>query len=125
MSKNDLDNKLILFNRKIISSKTKYLEVQKKLNSLTTRHIFFLARIFFTSNDGSENTFVYKPPTLDMLELKKDKGIDYLPSWKSKGVFNSKLKPLYSAFLHSIKPSGYNMGIKFDKNPLAVKKTIT
>ena len=42
-----------------------------------------------------------------MLELKKDKGIDYVLGWKSKGVYTSKLKPLYTAFLHSIKFSGY------------------
>ena len=34
VNKTDLDNKLIRFNRKITSNKTKYLEVQKKLNSL-------------------------------------------------------------------------------------------
>ena len=37
-----------------------------------------------------------------MLKLKKDKGTDYVPSWKSNGVFNSKLKPLYTGFLHNI-----------------------
>ena len=33
---------------------------------------FFLGRIYFTSNDGSQKTFVYQP-TLDTLELKKTK----------------------------------------------------
>ena len=102
--------------------KIKYLEIQKKLNSLITKdYNFFLGRIYFTSNDGSQNTFVYQP-TLDTLELKKDKGTDYVLSWKSNGVYNSKLKPLYTAFLHSIKLSGYKMGIKFDKDPLAVEQ---
>ena len=39
----------------------------------------------FTSNDGSQNTFVYQL-TLDTLELKKDKGTNYVHSWKSNGV---------------------------------------
>ena len=122
VNKTDFDNKLISFNRKITSNKTKYLEVQKNLNSLKTKgYNFFLGRIYFTSNDGSQNTFVYQP-TLDTLELKKDKGTDYVLSWKSNGVYNSKLKPLYTAFLHSIKLSGYKMGIKFDKDPLAVEQ---
>ena len=77
--------------------------------------------MYFTTNDGSQNMFVYQP-ILDMLELKKDKGTDYVLSWKSNGVYNSKLKPLYTAFLHSIKLSGYKMGIKFDKDPLAVEQ---
>ena len=37
MSKTDFHNNLISFNRKTISSKTKYLKVQKKLNNLTTK----------------------------------------------------------------------------------------
>ena len=77
--------------------------------------------MYFTSIDGSQNTFVYQPK-LDTLELKKDKGTYYVLSWKSKGVYTSKLKPLYSAFLHSIKLSGYKMGIKFDKDPSAVEQ---
>ena len=88
MNKIDFDNKLTSFNKEITSSETKRLEVQKKLNSLITKdHNFFLARIYFTSNDGSQNTFVYQP-TLDTLELKKDKDTDYVLSWKPKTVCN-------------------------------------
>ena len=40
----------------------KHLEVQKKQNSLITKdYNFFLCRIYFRSNDGSQNTFVYQP----------------------------------------------------------------
>ena len=89
VNKTDFDNKLISFNRKITSGKTKYLEVQKKtkkLSNLTKKDDNFSSgRIYFLSNDGSQNTFVYQL-TLDMLELKKG-------SWKSKAVYNS--KPLY------------------------------
>ena len=46
----------------------------------------------------------------------------YVLSWKSNGVYNPKLKPLYTAFLHSIKLRGYKMGMKFDKYPLAVEQ---
>ena len=97
VNKTDFDNKVTNFNRQITSNKTKYLQIQKKLYSLITRdYNFFLRRIYFTSNDGSKHTFVYQPT----LELRKSKCTDYVFSWKSKGVFNSKLKPLYSAFLH-------------------------
>ena len=72
--------------RNITSIKTKYLEVQKKLDSLITKdYNFFLGRIYFTSNDGSQNTFVYQP-TIDTLELKTNKSTDYVLSWKSKEV---------------------------------------
>ena len=46
----------------------------------------------------------------------------YVLSWKSKGLFNSKLKLLYTAFLHNIKLSEYRMGIKFNKHPLGVEQ---
>ena len=76
MIKTDFDKKLTNFNRKITSNEIKYLEVQKKLNSLITyNYNFFLGSMYFTSNDGSQNTFVYQP-TLDTLEFKKDKGTD-------------------------------------------------
>ena len=114
VNKTDFDNKLTSLNKRITSNKTKHLEVQKKLKSLITKdHNFFLGRIYFTSNDGSQNTFVYRP-TLDALELKKGEGTGYVLNWKSKEVFNSKLKPLYTAFLNSIKLSEYRIGIKFD-----------
>ena len=116
VKKTDFENKLTSFNRRITSNKTKHSEVQKKLNSLITKgYNFFLGRIYFTSNDGSQNKFLYQP-TLDALEFKKDKGTDYVLSWKSKGVFNSKLNPLYTTFLNSITLSEYRIGIKFDKD---------
>ena len=39
VNKNNFDNKLTSFNRRITSNKTKHLEVQKKLNSLITKFI--------------------------------------------------------------------------------------
>ena len=64
--------------------------------------------------------FVYQP-TLDTLELKKDKSTDYVLSSKSKGVYASKIKQLYTTFLHSIKPYGYKARIKFDKRPFSCR----
>ena len=65
---------------------------------------------FFFGDGGSQNMFVYQP-TLDTLELQKEKGNGYVLSWKSKGLYPFELEPLYTAFLHSL---------KFDKKPLAV-----
>ena len=49
VSKTGFDNKLTRFNRKITSSNTKYLQVQKKLNSLIRKdYNFFLGRIYLT-----------------------------------------------------------------------------
>ena len=124
-----MDNKLKNLNKKFISNKTIHVLIENELNELsekvkllsTKSYNFFLGRIYFTSNDGSQNTFFYQP-TLDTLELKKYKGIDYVLSWKSNGVYNSKLRPLYTAFLHSVKLSGHRIGIIFDKDILAVEQ---
>ena len=57
MNKTDFDNKLTRLNKRMTSNKAKHLEVQKKLNSLMTKYYnFFLGRIYFTSNDKSQNT---------------------------------------------------------------------
>ena len=108
VNKTDFDNKLTRFNRRITSTETKHLEVQKKINRLITKdYNLFLGRIYFKSDDGSENTFVYQP-RLVAIELKKDKCTGYVLSCKSNREFNSKLKPLYATF--------------FDKDSLAVEQ---
>ena len=59
VEKTDFDDKLISFNRRITLNKTNHLKVQKKLKNLITKdYNFFLGRIYFTSNDGSQNTFL-------------------------------------------------------------------
>ena len=63
-------------------------------------------RVYFIGDDGSQNRFTYQP-TLDTLELQKDKGTDYVLIWKSKVVHTSKLKPLYTAFLQSLLDIGW------------------
>ena len=65
VNKTDFDNKLIRFNRKYTSSKTKYLKVLGKLNSLPAKYYDLISdRMYFTSNGGSQNTFVSQP-TID------------------------------------------------------------
>ena len=77
--------------------------------------------MYFTSNDGFQNTSVYQP-TIHTLEPKKEKVTYYILSWKLNGVYNFKHKPLYTASLHSIKLSGYKIRRKFDIEHLAVEQ---
>ena len=53
-------------------------------------------------DDGSQNMFPYQPRS-KMLELKPDKGTDYVISWKSKGVHNFKPVALNGDYLRNIK----------------------
>ena len=50
--------------------------------------------------------------------INKSKSTDYV----LKLQFNSKIKPLYTAFLHSTKRSQYRIGIKFQKDPFAIEQ---
>ena len=101
----------IKINKKVTSNKTKHvLVVENELNELSEKvkllsakdYSFFLGRIYFTSNNVSQNMFVYQP-TFNVLELKNDRGTEYIISWKSNGIHNSKLIALYGAFLPNVK----------------------
>ena len=109
------DNKLISFDRKITSNKTKYLEAQKKLNSLTTKEYdVFLDRIYFTSNQGSQKTFFLS--TNPQIRIKK----------KQRNLAENENKYLmlnlgHYILLPYIKISEQRMEIKFDNDPLVVE----
>ena len=58
MTKTGFDNKLINFNRKITSNKTKYLIVEKKLETFNS--IYFRGKSHFEDN-GTQNWLVFQP----------------------------------------------------------------
>ena len=61
MNKADFGNNVTTFNRRITSNETKYLKVQKKLNSLIAKDgNIILGRMYLTSNEGSQNRLVYQ-----------------------------------------------------------------
>ena len=51
--------------------------------------------------DGFQNMFVCQP-IFNMLELKKEKGTDYVIGWKPKGSYESKLLLSHGLFLFNI-----------------------
>ena len=80
-----------------------------------------MGKIYCTSNDGSQNIFVYQP-TFNVLELKKDKGTEYIISWKSKGVYNSKLIASDGAFLANLKYFRNKIGIQLNSTHLVMEQ---
>ena len=64
---------------------------------LTKYFSFFLDKMYFRSDDGYQNMFVYQP-TFNVLDLKIAKGTEYVIGWKSKGVYSSKLIAVHVAF---------------------------
>ena len=74
INKTEFHSQRTRLNKRVASNKTKNVEVQKKkkkyLNNLITKdYIFFFGRVYYTSNDQSQNTFVYQPK-FDTLEFK-------------------------------------------------------
>ena len=82
MSKTYFNNKLISYNRKITSNKTKYLKVQKKLHSLITKEYKFFQAGFILQVMINLKTRLFIIQHLKRKNLKEDKGTDYVFSWK-------------------------------------------
>ena len=86
--------------------KAKLKAEQNKTMELWSFHSSeFLCKNVF-GDDGFQNMFFHQP-TPDTLELKKDTVVDYVLRWNPRGVFTSKLEPLYIAFLNSMNLFGY------------------
>ena len=121
MTKTEFDNKLTSFNKKITSNKTKHLGTEKRLENLITKdYNFFLGGICFTSNDGSQNMFVYQP-SFNLLKLKIDKSTVYIIGWKLERLHNSKFIALHSSFLPNVKYFRNKIGMQFDNTPLVIE----
>ena len=59
---------------------------------------------------------VNQPRVKIVLELKTDKGTEYIIGWKSKGVCNSKLIALHGALLPRVKYFRNEIGIQFNNS---------
>ena len=98
-----MQNSISLVNTTILNRKNS--EVQNKITDfkyITPQEVNkLMAEIL-----RPQNAFVYQP-TLNTLELKKDKGTDQVLSQKSNGVFNSKLNSIHTAIVSSRKLSEY------------------
>ena len=70
---------------------------------------------------GSQNMFFYQP-TFIALELKVSKSTKYFIVWKSKGLYKSKLLPLYGALLPNIKYFVPKIAIQFSNTLLVVEQ---
>ena len=102
---------------KTLATKAVLKAEHDKTERLQTHNLGYFLRKNCFDDEGFQSIFVYQP-AFNVLELKKDQDTDYILSWKSNGVYTSKLKQLHTAFLQSIKLSGYKVRIKFNKNKI-------
>ena len=68
--------------------------------------------------------FVYQP-TFNVLELKNDKGAEYVISWNAKGLCSSKPIASHGAFLRNLKYFGNKTRIQFNSTALATEQNYT
>ena len=90
-------------------------------NELKAFDLSYFRDKFFFGNDVSQNMFVYQP-TLETLKIKYEKTSENVTSWKSKGVYNSNLKPLHGALLPHWKYAEKKISVNLNKSPLVVQK---
>ena len=121
------DDNLKHLNKKVTSNKTKHVLVENELNELSKKvkllsskdYSFLLGRIYFTSDDRFQNVFVDEP-TFTMIKY-KNTSAEYVISWKSKAVYNSKPITLNSSFLLNIKYF-FIKGLQFNNTSLVIEQ---
>ena len=82
----------------------KYVLVKNELNELLNKfrpismkgYSFSLGRIYFTSNGGLQNMFVYQP-TFSTIKS-QETNAEYVLGWRSKGVYVTDLVPIKKRF---------------------------
>ena len=66
------------------------MSYQKKVKLLPTKNYsFFLGRIYFISDDRLQNLFAYQT-TFNVIKY-LNASTEYITSWRSKGVYNTKI----------------------------------
>ena len=86
----------------------------KKIEKLKTFDLnYFIGKDTF-GDKGFQNIFVYHTRIIT-IELKEDNDTNYIISWKSKGLYNSKSTPSDTAFLHKVKHFRYEMEKRIQK----------
>ena len=90
IAKTDFGAKLSRINRKITENKSKNLLVENYLNKLKTfDSSYFIGKSHF-EEDGTQNYLVFQPMSK---YYKVITNIDYISSWKSKGLSAESIKP--------------------------------
>ena len=90
ITKTDFDAKLSRINRKITENKTKNLLVENELNKLKTFDSSYFTDKSHFEEDGTQNYLVFQPINK---YFKVITNIDYVSSWKSKGLSAETIKP--------------------------------
>ena len=90
VTKTDIDPELISLNKKIDSSKGKYLLVENELKKLQTFDSSCFGGKNYFEDDGTQNYLVFQPM---YKYFKKTGNTDHISGWKSKRLSDKIIKP--------------------------------
>ena len=109
VTKTDLDSKLSSLNKKITSNKTKHFLIQNDLS-------YFHGKNYF-DEDGNQNYYIFQPIS-KYLKTAHVNDINYILSWKSRGLNDEKIESIktnnYSLILHMDTYGMSKIRIKFN-----------
>ena len=111
VKKCDLNKKLESLTTKTVLKTKQDIMVNLKINDLS----YFLGKMRFVGN-------VFKNMLIYQLTLRLKLKLIMLLAGNQMGVNSATLKPSCTKLLHNINLSSYTVGIKFDKDPLAVEQ---
>ena len=99
-------------------------DLKKKVEAISKKdYCFFLGRIYFTRDDGSQNMFAYQA-TLSAIKYHNTR-TEYVISWRSKGFYIIKFTPINNDLSPNILYFNRKIALQFDFTPLIVNQTIT
>ena len=93
IAETDFDAKLSGLNRKINESKSKHLLVENELNKLKTFYPSYFRGKNYFDEDGTQNSYIFQPIS-KYLKLAYVNDINYILSWKSRGLNDIKIESM-------------------------------
>ena len=111
----EIENKMISLNRKIVSNKTKDISIENELKKLKTFDLSYFRGKNHFDEDGNQNYYIFQP-TSKYLKVCNASDINYILSWKSRGLSDVKIE--------SIKTNNYSLNPcmdHFDMSKIRIK----
>ena len=101
----EIENRMISLNKKVVSNKTKDKSIENKLKKLKTFYLIYFHGKNYFDEDGSQNYYIFQPISKH-LKVSYVNDITYVLSWKSRGLNNVKIG--------SIKTNNYSLNPEMD-----------
>ena len=101
----EIENRMIILNKKIASNKTRDISVENELKKLKTIDSSYFRGKNYFDEDGNQNYYIFQPIS-KYLKVASVNDINYIFSWKSRGLNDIKID--------SIKKNNYLLNPSLD-----------